>query len=591
MAQRNLYQEHKIFAFQLKYGDHFPLIVKNDTISLCLQNLRCFKASNYVLKLEFIHIEKETCEIEGVYYSIPAMVPDFSIFAEVNGVRYAATDYRDRKPVIAWDTVIQKRTAFRVQIPLTELQTYQIKFLCQSEASCFYLNAFQFGSFFPVSKTYRNNYYISGEWMVQANGSALTLAPATDKLGHCLRLCKEMWKRNKTGDRHAVIMRLALAILRPFKPKNLWLISDRVGIAGDNGEAFFRYMCQYHPEVRSVFAISKECSDYKRLKKIGPVIDVNSRFCKIVMLLADYVISSAADQNVHNPFARYIEPYRNLTANIQFIFLQHGVTKDDISGWLCRSNKNIKGFVTSAWPEYHSILTRNYDYEESNVWLTGMPRFDRLENSCSRKWITIMPTWRRYLMSDADPNTGIRTMIANSDKSEYVRFYNGLITNQKLIQKAKDLGYQLKFFPHPTMQYNLDSFAKDPNVDYLGIETSYRDIYAFSDLILSDYSSAVFDFSYLRKPIIYAQFDADEFFAGSHVYTKGYFDYERDGFGEVEYTLEDTVDRIIEYMENGCQLKDKYRQRIDNFFAFNDKKNCQRVYEKIIELDKESTSN
>ena len=95
----------------------------------------------------------------------------------------------------------------------------------------------------------------------------------------------------------------------------------------------------------------------------------------------------------------------------------------------------------------------------------------------------------------------------------------------------------------------------------------------------------MFDFAYLRKPVIYTQFDQEEFFAGEHVYTKGYFDYERDGFGEVECDLDATVDRIIEYMENGCELKDKYRQRIDNFYAFNDRNNCERVYQKIMELN------
>lgn len=94
------------------------------------------------------------------------------------------------------------------------------------------------------------------------------------------------------------------------------------------------------------------------------------------------------------------------------------------------------------------------------------------------------------------------------------------------------------------------------------------------------------DFAYLRKPVVYCLFDDDTFMAGAHVYVKGYFDYERDGFGEVEYDLESTVDRIIEYMENDCKLKDKYRERIDKFFAFNDQNNCQRVYEEIIKLDK-----
>ena len=83
---------------------------------------------------------------------------------------------------------------------------------------------------------------------------------------------------------------------------------------------------------------------------------------------------------------------------------------------------------------------------------------------------------------------------------------------------------------------------------------------------------------YLRKPVIYAHFDTNH-------YAEGYFDYEKDGFGEVEYNLEDTIERLIEYMENDCQLKEEYRHRIDTFFAFDDKNNSQRIYNKIMELD------
>ena len=134
------------------------------------------------------------------------------------------------------------------------------------------------------------------------------------------------------------------------------------------------------------------------------------------------------------------------------------------------------------------------------------------------------------------------------------------------------------------MQPYVSLFAADNRVKVLNSDFKYRDIYAQSNLIVTDYSSAVFDFAYLRKPIIYSQFDKEEFFSGNHTYTKGYFEYERDGFGEVEYDLESTVTRIIEYMEHDCQLKEKYRKRIDNFFAFNDKNNCQRVYNEILKL-------
>ena len=68
------------------------------------------------------------------------------------------------------------------------------------------------------------------------------------------------------------------------------------------------------------------------------------------------------------------------------------------------------------------------------------------------------------------------------------------------------------------------------------------------------------------------------------MYSKGYFDDERDGFGEVVYDLDHAIDLIIEYVKGGCVLKDKYRERIDAFFAFNDQNNCQRVLDKILSM-------
>ena len=52
----------------------------------------------------------------------------------------------------------------------------------------------------------------------------------------------------------------------------------------------------------------------------------------------------------------------------------------------------------------------------------------------------------------------------------------------------------------------------------------------------------------------------------------------------MEYDVVGTVDRIVEYMRNGCRMKDEYRRRVDAFFAYHDKNNCRRVYEKLKEL-------
>ena len=60
-----------------------------------------------------------------------------------------------------------------------------------------------------------------------------------------------------------------------------------------------------------------------------------------------------------------------------------------------------------------------------------------------------------------------------------------------------------------------------------------------------------------------------------------FFDYEEMGFGEICKSEEELVDSIIEYMENECEIKDKYSKRISAFYEFRDKNNCKRVYDKI----------
>ena len=65
---------------------------------------------------------------------------------------------------------------------------------------------------------------------------------------------------------------------------------------------------------------------------------------------------------------------------------------------------------------------------------------------------------------------------------------------------------------------------------------------------------------------------------------KGYFEYERDAFGDVVYNLDDAVDKIISLIKNDCKMEKKYKDRVDKFFAFSDDKNCERVYNEIKKL-------
>ena len=53
------------------------------------------------------------------------------------------------------------------------------------------------------------------------------------------------------------------------------------------------------------------------------------------------------------------------------------------------------------------------------------------------------------------------------------------------------------------------------------------------------------------------------------------------GFGEVTKDEDELIDIIEEYLKTDCNMKEIYNNRVDNFYMFNDKNNCKRVYDAI----------
>ena len=396
-----------------------------------------------------------------------------------------------------------------------------------------------------------------------------------------------LFKRNKRVFRGWIARNIYL-FLKLFKKRELWLISDRLTKADDNGEAFFTYVntVERNSNINTYFVLEKTSKDYERLHKIGKVVPFHSTKHKVLSLLCDKIISSQADDYVFNRFFNELYLYKDILHHQKFVFLQHGIIKDDLSRWLAKPNKNISIFVTTTHMEYKSILDCMYYYDEGQVKCTGLPRYDYLcDGTKEKNIITFMPTWRSYLAGNFDVHSDSRKLKAGVENSAFCRMYQQIFSDSRLYKAAEKYHYEINLMLHPTMPMEcIEYFKCRDSIKILDRNTRYRKLFADSKLIVTDYSSTVFDFAYLRKPIIYYQQDADDFFSGKHTYDKGYFDYERDGFGEVEYTAEALVNRIIEYMDNGCKLKDIYRDRIEKTFPYDDKNNCKRVYEEIMKL-------
>ncbi|ELZ6623726.1 CDP-glycerol glycerophosphotransferase family protein [Campylobacter coli] len=357
---------------------------------------------------------------------------------------------------------------------------------------------------------------------------------------------------------------------------NIWLLMDRDYEADDNAEHLYRYIMQNHPEQEIVFALRKESLDWERLEKEGfNLVEFGSLEFERIIKKASKVISSHADGYL----TRYI------TSKQQFIFIQHGVIPNDLSKWL--NSKKIDLFVTSTKAEYKSIANdyNRYKFGKKEVVLTGLARHDALlkNNQCNARQIIIMPTWRANIVGVA-LGSSKRGLQSDFTQSEYFQKWN-LLLNSNILQKlCEKYDYTIVFNPHP----NIIPYLKDFNIpSYVKIANhneSLQELFCNSSLMITDYSSVAFEMAYLNKPVIYYQFDHEEFF-NSHTLQKGYFDYKKDGFGPVVEDEESLLKELENLLQNDCNPFGIYKDNIDSTFAFKDGKCCERIY-KVIKYDK-----
>ena len=145
-----------------------------------------------------------------------------------------------------------------------------------------------------------------------------------------------------------ILIRGIYSVLKAFKRKEIWIVSDRQNVANDNGYALFKYLNNQKIKDKNIyFAITKSSKDFNKVKSTGKVLIFNSLKYKLKFLLADKIISSQADDWTQNPFGKKHNYYHDLYKN-KFIFLQHGIIKDDLSTWLNQYEKKLDIFVTST---------------------------------------------------------------------------------------------------------------------------------------------------------------------------------------------------------------------------------------------------
>ncbi|MEG2776783.1 MAG: CDP-glycerol glycerophosphotransferase family protein [Cellulosilyticaceae bacterium] len=385
-----------------------------------------------------------------------------------------------------------------------------------------------------------------------------------------------------TVDLCKVVLALGIGkLLKRYKPnRDIWLISEREMEAEDNGYHLYRYIREHHPEQKVFYIINKKSKAYKRIEKYKLIINQNSFKHYIYYFMAEKHISAFQFFGVPDtPWIWKLEE-KNIIKNKK-IFIQHGITKEFLP-FLTYKQTKYNLFACGAKPEYDYIKSC-YGYPEGGVAYLGFCRFDNLHDYKEKRQILIMPTWRQWLGMTNKENK-IEQDCKRFTQSEYFKAYQSLLNNERLNKLLEAYEYNLLFYPHPEMQRFLSEFkVVSP---YMKIcnrgDCILQEVLKESNIVITDYSSIAFDCGYMRKPVIYYQFDQEKYY--KHHFEKGYFDCKTDGFGPVLKNETKLIDELKEYMrrENNKAI---YIEKGEKFFPIYDKNNCKRTYEAIKKIE------
>ena len=373
---------------------------------------------------------------------------------------------------------------------------------------------------------------------------------------------------------------LAVLVSPLFKNKknfrHLWIISERGTDAGDNGYHLFRYIRLNHPDMNVQYIISDNSPDREKVSTLGKIIRYRSFRHMLAFVLSEAKISTHIMGYSHDAYFFKILAMRGHIKGKK-IFLQHGIIKDDLP-YLYGDSNDLDLFVCGAKREYDFIRS-HFRYRERVVQLLGLCRYDALPLAIKQKksgsrTILLMPTWRIYLQELSD---------GAFKKSSFYRSYQSLLLSGELKELLKKYGYKLKFFPHHEILPYMKCFqGENEDIIFLSEGDDIQKNLIEADILITDYSSVFFDFAYMGKPVFYYQFDDDEVRSGH--YQKGYFSYEKDGFGPVSRTERDLLLKLRSCMEQGGKNRALYEERIQAFFERRDDRNCERNFNAIREL-------
>ena len=287
--------------------------------------------------------------------------------------------------------------------------------------------------------------------------------------------------------------------------------------------------------------------------------------CASTFISTESIIHSVDNRVAHNIIYNKMADKNKLN----YVFLQHGPTY--MVSLASKSRAAFKAgntFPINAKIVVSSIKERDHfveagNYKRENLYVTGIPKYDRNMRFESADKIMIMPTWRQWEYNE------LRFDYKNSGYYQMV-----LSMFNSVPKKYRD---KIVIAPHPLMY---EAFKNTNLSEYMTDNLEYNELLKHVEVLITDYSSIAYDAFSRGANVIFWWKDLKEcmmHYGGSLLLNND------NAFGQV-CNSESELRRAI----NNCYGKKQSKEFVEKYndiVNFSDGKNSERLI-KLLEEDK-----
>ncbi len=573
----------KLLELRLKHRNfsYYPsLILEEDTFHLDCEGEVFCTLENLPVRINLIDFRNGCLEIDGAMYDFFSL-DGCTIYACMDKERYPLIYNQRFSLTKCFGVTYARMKTFHVSVPVPPPTTKHIL----SFVFCVKGRSYPMQMAFPshtsrYAKTFTYAYWKFGDYFSYWKQDKIHIIRARKwlTLYKELRLWQQIFKTKEGAYRQQLPLKMLNFILRPyFSKKKIWLFFDKIYKGGDSSEYLYKYAVKQNDDIQKYYLLDKDAPDYQRLRREGyrPLVRGSLKH-RLIFLNANMVIASNSTVFAFNDYNFDRSLVIRGDVHFDVACVQHGLSIQKIALAQQRLRDNTKLYFCASKYEIENLSKPVYDYVGYDALkLTGVPRYDGLEDR-HEKIILISPTWRMNSALPVTKNEGVaRDYNPHFKETSYFQVYNSLINDPRLLKAAEQYGYRIHYVLHPIVSPQYEDFTQNKFVKIIPAtsDMSYEKIFCESALMVTDFSGVQFDFAYMRKPVVYLHHNN----IPQH-YENGTFFYDTMGFGEICHTNEELIHVLCEYMKNDCKMPELYRNRADDFFAFSDHNNCQRIY-------------